>query len=673
MIFLVGFFFCTSVNRIFGKDINRDVLVLWSSTETQGKDYSYTTVHRNFESIWNYYGYKLHFVEVNYELENDKGYKNPSSYSAVLTFFYDNPIKDYLKYLRFLNRVKDQKVPLIILGEWGFLSKPTITKDKQVVNWFDRLNLNVSYNYYDNPLLFKIKNKTEIVEFERKLENEILNLKYVSSKSTLNKSHLSISVYGEEKDADVVLESENFFYAQRGFEIFVNPMNDTTQWRVNPFYIIEKIVGVIPVVPDVTTHCGRRISFFHIDGDGFINQSEVDRSKISGEIIINNIINKYKFPVTASLVVAEVDEKFFGNKIATQVAKELFRIPFVEPATHTFSHPLSWEMNPDENEKLAYLDDKIFKIHKGPIVAYKINGYVMDYFKEVNESASYIEKELLTDRKQVQVLQWTGSCKPPLMAVEIAEKAGLLHINGGDSRFDKTFPSVAGLSALYRKVGQYTQVYSAAANENIYTNLWRGPFNGFVNVIESFKNTETPRRMKPINVYYHFYSGEKESSLDSLRKIYDWVETQETNSIYTSQYINLVRDFENAKIERISENHFIVNTYGIIRTLRLPFSGKYPDYTKSKNVIGHRVLNDSLYISLGSSKRSEIYLSFNLPSNLYIESCNGTIENIEINKDQVTIRNAYSHVPFEVQLSNGKKVKLNKKRVVDLVLKNDPL
>ena len=46
------------------------------------------------------------------------------------------------------------------------------------------------------------------------------------------------------------------------------------------------------------------------------------------------------------------------------------------------------------------------------------------------------------------------------------------------------------------------QVFAPNQNENVYTNEWRGPFYGFERVIETFEFTETPRRLKPINIYF---------------------------------------------------------------------------------------------------------------------------------------------------------------------------
>ena len=72
--------------------------------------------------------------------------------------------------------------------------------------------------------------------------------------------------------------------------------------------------------------------------------------------------------------------------------------------------------------------------------------------------------------------------------------------------------------------GQELQVYAPVINENVYTNLWTGPYYGFRRVLETFALTESPRRLKPIDVYYHFYSGAKVAGQQAWAEVYDFVE-----------------------------------------------------------------------------------------------------------------------------------------------------
>lgn len=71
------------------------------------------------------------------------------------------------------------------------------------------------------------------------------------------------------------------------------------------------------------------------------------------------------------------------------------------------------------------------------------------------------------------------------------------------------------------------QVFAPNQNENVYTNEWRGPFYGFERVIETFEFTETPRRLKPINIYFHTYLTTKLAGMRSLDKVFSYAMAQE--------------------------------------------------------------------------------------------------------------------------------------------------
>lgn len=45
-------------------------------------------------------------------------------------------------------------------------------------------------------------------------------------------------------------------------------------------------------------------------------------------------------------------------------------------------------------------------------------------------------------------------------------------------------------------------------------------FYGFERVIETFEFTETPRRLKPINIYFHTYLTTKLAGMRSLDKVF---------------------------------------------------------------------------------------------------------------------------------------------------------
>src|SRR5207302_1296173 len=135
----------------------------------------------------------------------------------------------------------------------------------------------------------------------------------------------------------------------------------------------------------------------------------------------------------------------------------------------------------------------------------------------------YMEERLLPPGKRVRLFQWSGSTRVTEEAIAVLDRLGVPNINGGDTMRDREWPSYTHVAPLMRQVGRRWQTYTSASNENLYTHLWTGPFYGFRHVIETYENTERPRRVAPVNVYYHYYSGERVASLAALQYVHEWV------------------------------------------------------------------------------------------------------------------------------------------------------
>jgi hypothetical protein len=554
-------------------------------------------------------------------------------YLGVVSWFTDNSLKYDQDYMRFLKEIPKHDLKFLIMGEPGFfMETPQKLRSKASLNevW-QRYGLSFDGDYFNNPLLmeYKVDGDKKRVEFERSLEGELNGFWALKIENKRIRPWLTLKTSQNKEDdfAGIIVEP-GFGLVQYGYEVYTNPIDYKVQWRVDPFSLVKKVfINESFPIPDVTTLCGRRLSFIHIDGDGFINLSLIDKKSLSGEMVIEKIIKGYGFPTTASVVTAEVDADFLGTAKTEKLVGEMYQLPMVEPASHTFRHPLSWSRTPSPLEKNSYLKEEERKNHKGSIVAYLKKRGEIDYLQEIKWSSDIIDKKF-TPRKKTNVVLWSGSCRPPEEALKIAYDENYLHMNGGDGRFDPTYQSYAGLSPLYRQIGPYTQAYSAFANENIYTNLWEGPFSGFRNVIKSFENTEKPIRVKPINVYYHFYSGERESSLKALVEIYDYLKTQEIAPVYASDYIKMVSGWKELEIVKRASDSFEISGYGHSRTLRMPLGNNklYPDYKKSQNIIGHRIINGQLYITLAKSEKALLVLSENSPKEPYLYSCNAYID-----------------------------------------------
>ena len=91
-----------------------------------------------------------------------------------------------------------------------------------------------------------------------------------------------------------------------------------------------------------------------------------------------------------------------------------------------------------------------------------------------------------------------------------------------------------------------------------------GPFYGFRRVIDYFRFTDSPRRLKPIGIYYHFYSGTKAAAIKALHDVYAWAREQETFPVWASEYAAAVRGFEEASLARRLDGRWLFRDLGAL-------------------------------------------------------------------------------------------------------------
>jgi polysaccharide biosynthesis protein PelA len=646
---------------ISGKKIKREVLALYDSTELESPQYEKTMIHKNLTRILHYYGLKVVYVDIAKGLPaklNDP--KFMQRFRGMVTWFTDTRITKPRIYLRWLKKRLNEGMPYILLGQIGATSdrKGREVRLSTINTTFRSFGIKFYNDFIENPLMIKLpKNRDSyLVEFERNLVNEMTNLQKVRSFRKENKVWLHLGMHGDDYGSDPVVITRNGGYAQNLYEVFTNPVDWTFQWRINPFEFVKQAFRLeLEPIGDNNMLCGRRILLVHIDGDGYVNVSYTDRKSFSGTVIKEKIIEKYKFPTTASVIVAEVNPKYLGTTGVHAEVKSLYQLDYVEPASHTYFHPLSWNKIPTISEHNVY--KSAIKKGRRSILAYGKVTDELDYRHETVVSMDYIQDNFLTGRKKINVLLWSGSCLPPEEALGHLEKRNFLNMNGGDSRLDKIFNSLTHLSPIYKQVGKYVQVHAPNANENLYTNLWTGPFGGFRGVVETFKRTAEPRLLSPMNIYYHFYSGEHVSSVSALEFIYDWVEKKNPIPIFASDYIKIVRGFVSMESYKVSPNSWKITNYGNLSTIRFQETLLYPDYQKSINVIGHKHHQGNLYVFLKNSQGSDaetlITLTNKKPQVPYIKSCTGMVDWWEHQaKAQHKIRVAgRARVPFELDIA----------------------
>jgi hypothetical protein len=386
-------------------------------------------------------------------------------------------------------------------------------------------------------------------------------------------------------------------FAAAEYARFQFPGESGAQWWIDPFAFFREALGVEGWPrPDTTTLCGRRIFYSHIDGDGLRNRSEVRVGASSGQVILEEILSRYRLPTSVSVVAAEVEPTQLGSPEFQELARAIYRLPNVEAGSHSYTHPLDWEKQ-----------TRSFAL---PGVPYSVET-------ETAGSIRYIEERLLPPGKRVRLFQWSGSTRVTEEAIAILDRLGLPNINGGDTMRDREWPSYTRVAPLMRQVGRHWQTYTSASNENLYTRRWTGPYYGFRYVIETFQNTERPRRVTPVNVYYHYFSGERIASLAALRLVHEWVERQPLARLFTSEYLAIIEGFRTARVARTLEG-WRVWSHGTLGTMRFDDTAAHVDLGRSTGVLGYLHHQGALYVHLAGPAPAVIVLGDRPPAAPYL-------------------------------------------------------
>lgn len=251
---------------------------------------------------------------------------------------------------------------------------------------------------------------------------------------------------------------------------------------------------------------------------------------------------------------------------------------------------------------------------------------------------------------------WSGDCNPPKSVLKYMYQHNYLHINGGDTMITNAEPLLSLVAPYGIEREGYYQVYTGAQNENVYTNDWLGPFWGFKKVIQTFKLTDKPRRLKPIDIYYHIYSGSKRASLNALHKVYQWAMKQDVMPIYISEYIPKVIDFYT--ISMIHEgNSWLIKGANALKTVRIP-DKEYVDMIDSHGIAGYKKYNDALYIHLAPKQEHLLVLGKKKTEQNYLLDANVALKEFRQQGDEVdAVFNSYVPAKIRYHLEKGCELK----------------
>jgi hypothetical protein len=221
------------------------------------------------------------------------------------------------------------------------------------------------------------------------------------------------------------------------------------------------------------------------------------------------------------------------------------------------------------------------------------------------------------------VFLWTGDARPGANALKRVREAGLVNVNGGNT---KPLPYASELAETWpdaRPVGDELQVYAPVMNENVYTNHWTGPYYGFRNVTDTFRILEDKGRLKPMGIYYHSYSGTKPEALGALHEIYQYALAQPVTPLYLSDYAKRVQTLYYSALLRDDDGSWRWRGIGQPHTVTIE-QDQFPDLERSTGVAGFHDVAGHRYVHL-TGDSPQLFLTDTAPEGPSLAHANGVL------------------------------------------------
>jgi polysaccharide biosynthesis protein PelA len=613
--------------------LKRDILALYDGAHEAAP--SATRIHRLLEMPLNHLGYRVVYWDI------AKGVPPVELSERAFGFatWFHNSATNAEAYFGWAQNAVRAGLKAIVIESPGLLGA---SAELPAINGF-LTSLGVEYaDYYvgDTAKTTIAATDAGMIGFEQALLPEMLAHHVVRAKTRDVRRHLALidpaHVWAKADAAILVATSSRGGFIAPGFATRFDPADKRLRWIVNPFAFLTAALGPqrFPI-PDTTTQSGRRIYFSHIDGDSWNGPAVLPGDPLAGrpsaEVILRDLIEPYPdLPVSVGLISSDIDPEHGGDVRAVETARRYFKLPQVEVASHTHTHPFEWSffsaydrthelqrlltiaatrpasVNSDRslaavvraarNQQLAPITvatDSVYelpraKVHRPFSLETEVKG------------ALETSTRLAPAGKAARLYLWSGNTSPGEEVIRATRDAGVRNMNGGDARLDTEYPSVSYVPAIGKIVGGERQIYAAASNEHTYTNNWQGPYDGFARLAETVANTDSPRRLKPFNIYYHMYSASRPESLGAVKQNLELARASRITPIAASDYAAIADSFYDVSFVEAGPQTWQILNRGSLQTVRFDDAAAElaPDYAASQGVIGHTRHAGALYVAL---------------------------------------------------------------------------
>ncbi|OSQ35560.1 polysaccharide deacetylase family protein [Thalassospira mesophila] len=610
------------------RPVSREIASVYYSPEDPKP--RFTPGHSLAETVLNYLGLTVTHFDLGKGLPK---FTDPHEFRGILVWMEIDRLPDPEGFLTWLETQMDAGTKVVILGDWSFLQNldgkaVSLARVNRVLS---RLGGIYTGDWQEFTFDFQPSHSDpDMTGYEAGIARPLPP--FYSVTASASGSVPFVTAHTVQGSAPYVLGAfgPSGGFVMDGYAVRFGRNEHDRKWILNPFKFFSRAFDLeeFPKV-DTTTLMGRRIYYSHIDGDGWRNVSEVrgegEQTLLDPEVVYRDLILPYPdLPVSVAPIAADIDPTWAGTRRTGEIARKLFALPQVEVASHTYTHPFQWSYFDNYSAKRESRDfgqssrdvserfmeflgiaDDINASDTGLKKTYELpRAYVrrpFDLRQEIIGAANYIST-FAPPGKKVELLQWSGDTSPFEAAIALADSIDLPNLNGGDSRWDPDYPSLAWVAPVGMRVGKRVQIYASNSNENTYTRLWSDRYFGFKYLARTIENTESPIRLRPFNIYYHMYSGEKIASRNAVIDNLNLARKSPIIPVAASRYARLAKGFFTAEIEQTKDGLWRIRNRGQADTIRFDNGARLAvDFDHSVGVIGQTHYQGSLYISLDES------------------------------------------------------------------------
>ncbi|MGE3780864.1 MAG: hypothetical protein AB7F89_26995 [Pirellulaceae bacterium] len=324
---------------------DRFVVGLYDGSSEGGADL--TRLHRYLELPLNHLGLTIRYHDVSQGLPDTAALARAR---GIVTWF-DRSVPNHRAYFDWAAKTAAEGVRFAILDAVGM---PQVAEDIEAANTFlNALGVRMTARWVGNSQAGHIiEQNAAMIGFERKLASNlpgymVVELQSPSGRTQPATSHLTLLSRklggAEQARSSVVTTGPGGGLALTGYVRQFDAATGRLAWVIDPFAFLTAALDLPrEPVPDTTTLVGRRMYFNHVDGDGWT--TPVGGGPIAAEAIARSVIERHPDRyVSVGLIAADTMPAQGGSLQAAAVARRIFALPHVEPASSTYSSPIDWQ------------------------------------------------------------------------------------------------------------------------------------------------------------------------------------------------------------------------------------------------------------------------------------------------------------------------------------------